>query len=159
MIAKLEGRTALDTVAADYWSPSEDCECLSLTSPEEALEVLCDGLPDGDIEAEIRKEAPMTIHAWQRQRVEEKHIQWAIDSCLEIALERFSEDYGGPDGEELPSAEGRRKLRALFEPPVRAVFALDVWRCERFVEVTLSADDAVALLREHCPEWFEESSQ
>jgi len=143
---------------ADFYDCG-DSESLRDESPEEAIEKHLEYFltPGCDVAAVIRKHSPIKVTAYARCAVDEAWLARRLTSIEDVVAEQFSEDYGDPDGGDdglTPDVfdAARATLRAWL---VEVVGKASVWHCEEVGLREYAADEALALMREHRPEWFE----
>lgn len=142
---------------ADYYA-CRDPDCLSLSSPEEALEEQLDGWVTAGpgAEAEIRSHCPLVVMAFQPRKIPDSIIKILSEDALERIDEHLGEEFGDPDGGSLFPKAIRAECIALLMPVIRAICdKASVWLCEEVGRRSFSADEVVALMREHCPELFD----
>lgn len=158
------GLLLLATVEADYWECSEDADRLTHEHPVCALEYHFDELTcrlkPGSAEEQIRAACPIQIWPWHRKSVPPVEAEGLAEHAMASVAEMLDEDedYGDLDGtHEIFGNATLAKHLPAFTAAVEALLAdADVWACERGNPVTLTANEVIQLLREHCPEWFEE---
>ena len=160
---------ALDAAGADYWDCDDTSESLTHSDALEAIESYFErcwpaqsvmSAPDFDAEAWLREETGeegLTVYAFLRSKVTDEQVDTWVDDIQSRVAECFSEDYGDPDGgNDGFTTEVFEKHKPAFAAVVRAlVDDASVWRCEPCGKVELTEDEAVALMREHRPDWFE----
>lgn len=137
-----------------------DSDRLTHTTPEEAVADWLDthfeqGEPLG---ACIARVSPVELVAYRREEVADAWLAMHAESFLESAAESFSEEYGDPDGDgdELDDAAIQAALPDMIAALRKLCAEGTVWRCDRVAKVELDAETVERMMREHCPEWFEE---
>lgn len=150
-----------DGIAADFWDCDDCPESLCNTDPVDALERHIDGWlsPGCDTVAIIRGFGKVEITPWFRNKLNQGHIDDAVDRMLQLAEELLDEDeeLGDPNGDHNCLADkALKEHRPKFVEAVKALYAeAEPWGCEDGKPVVLTADEVIELMREHCPEWFE----
>lgn len=141
---------------ADFYDACSNPEDLRHESPEEAIEHMLDRLPGDNILEMIADRSPCKVVAWSRREVPEREVGgWAAQAAEEFT-ERFAEEYGSPDGDDGFTNEITQALteglQAIFRKTIDSV---TIWACEEVAVREYSAAEVEAIMREHCPEWFE----
>jgi hypothetical protein len=144
---------------AIFWD-CRDSETLRLESPEEAIEELFDDLYGGDetLLEQIAKACPLEVKGYSREEVSPNDISRLASAGCESFVENVEEEYGDPDGNvSLFKPEDEDSLRTDLQATFgRALLKATVWRCEVVERKTYSAEEVEAILRDSCPDWFEE---
>jgi hypothetical protein len=142
---------------ADFY----DCrgsETLTHESPEEALADYVNAFlsPGCDTAAVIREIAPVQVSAYERGAISKKDIEnWAA-FALEHVREHFADSYGDPDGADGIDDGAAEAAKPLMVTAIeKLVEGAQVWSCDNIAQRTYDAAEVEALVREHCPEWFE----
>jgi len=154
--------TTNDFDNADFYD-CQDSEDLTCTTPEEALEEYIDGWTEvGDsLEAVIRKYSPIIVVGYRRKTISDgemrREIRWSVDEFVQ----RLTNEYGDPDGgpDSSISTEAIEVLIDTIFPTIRETIDEHflVWACESVGKREYNADEVIALMREHRPDWFEEA--
>lgn len=153
----------LKTTEAAYWDCDESAEQLSHDHPAGALESHLDGWvmhhDSRGMEAQLREIGPIQIWPWHRKTIAEGEAKGLAERAMDHIDEMLDEDEDccDPDGDhDIFSKAIMAKHLPAFVAATRALIAdADVWACEQGAAITLTPDDVIALMREHCPEWFE----
>jgi hypothetical protein len=137
--------------SCDYYDCSDDSERLSHSQITEAIEEALDLVPDQTgLEAQIRMEWPhgLTVYGWTRKTLD---INALIERACEAISDEWREEYGDPDGDDLPP-----KLGELLRAAVKEAFeGHPVWSCEQTDEIEIPIDQLVEIAKLEWPEWFE----
>jgi hypothetical protein len=151
-----DARDKLVALGGDYFDCDEDREELTHDDPLSALEDYVDGslrpnMSPDEIRDAILGFGTVTVHAFAHLVVSEKEIVRAVDGVIDHLDERWSEEYGDPDGDHHINVDKER-----LEAVVRAAYAASpVWRCEESGKVELTADEVLEIMRAERPDWFE----
>ncbi len=150
-----------DFESATYYD-CRNSESLQHESVEEAIEELLDLLatPVCDMRALIKEHAPITVTAYIREQVSDKFIERVASDLLEQASERFSEEFGDPDGyrDGLDDLKVTQEVGPLFVEAVKRLYAHGtVWQCRRAGKREYSAEEVEEMMYEQNPEWFDAS--
>lgn len=145
---------------ADYYDCNCDRERLTLASPEEAIEQYLDGFmsPGCDVLKVIAMNTPLEVTAFVRKTVDPKDAQlWAARIADQVNEWWLDEEYGDPDGDmDGPGdLEFQNAVTAALEAAMKRT---EIWACETVGERLFSEEEVVALMRDHCPDWFEDES-
>lgn len=144
---------------AVYYSTSADDERLTHTTLDECIEGHLDDLP---VIIEKAVAGGITVYAWARGAIDiEVEAKSALDNMVESLSLHLLEEYGDPDGDSEdifgPEVEEAFKVEAL--QMVSALVAkAEAWRCTVVGERTFTADELMAWVRKHRPEWIEGKS-
>jgi hypothetical protein len=104
------------------------------------------------MEAVIRDMGDVCVKAYARRKVSDAWFKRTAADLVERAEELFGEEYGDPDGD---SSCDITEAKGAMEAVLRTAFAdVTVWQCRVIGEVRLDADDVLALVRDHAPEWL-----
>lgn len=140
------------------WYDCLDRETFTHESPEEAIEERLDlyATPGCDMQALVREHSPLVVNAHARDKVTEQWLQSMAIHLADALIEAWEEDFGDPDG---GGTEINQKLLvARLEPVVREVVSnARVWQCSPCGSHAYLAEEVEAMMREHRPDWFEES--
>jgi hypothetical protein len=145
---------------ADYYDASGNPEALSHSSPEEAIEHMLNSWaePGCDMRKVIAEYGACTVVAYARRRVEDSELEHRARWLAENFAENFDDDHGSPDGDEtFPDAVLKTLAEGITKLLRQAVDEVDVWACEECGAREYSSEETETLMREHCPEWFEEN--
>ena len=140
----------------ELWTCNDDPETLTHESIGEAIAewVEREFTRDCDEAAVARATCAKGVEVYgYRRRDHEAWLKGEAQNLAERVDEAWVEDefgdpYNGLNNETL------EKLAAAFEKVLRETLP-PPWQCEHEVTVVVPLDDALALLRESCPEWFE----
>lgn len=117
----------------------------------EVVELRCD--PDRPMEAAIRAMGDVCVKAYARRKVSDAWFKRAAADLAERAEEFFGEEYGDPDGDAPCDVAAKKDdIEAVLRS---ALAGVTVWSCRVIGEVWLDADDMIALVRDHAPEWLD----
>lgn len=149
-------KTKLDALpAADYYDCRErdvkDCE-----TPVDAVIELIDARHEAQVstEAQVAAFGDVEIVAYSHNEIKDAWFRRLTDSIVEVASESFDEEYGDTSGDFDVTPKVKRK-RAEIDAAMRRVFAdIKPWIVHEVGRVTLTADDVLALVRDHAPEWL-----
>ncbi len=109
--------------------------------------------PARTTEAVIRSMGDVCVKAYARRKVSDAWLKRTAADLIEQAEEAFDEEYGDPDGDERCDIATKK---GDIEAVLRVAFAdVTVWGCRVIGEVWLDADDVLALVRDHAPEWLD----
>ena len=145
---------------ADFYDCSDSADELQHSSLEECIGEYLYGFIDdeGDIIAEISKCAPLTVDAYRRDPIPPTWARGKAAYLVDQLLEEIAEDEEGfrPAG---PITEDNRKelIQGFMETIGQVMTVIENFNCSKVASKTYTADELVALMREHSPEWFEES--
>lgn len=148
-------RAEFEALPAAFYD-CRDSENLSHECVEDAVEELVEALcePRCDVGRAIRDHGPVTVNAYRRQEIAPNWIANTADCLSELLGERFAEDYGGPDDD---NPEPSAQAQAALVQAVRIFVAEQrVWQCEPIGAYTYAVEEVEAMMREHCPDWFDE---
>ncbi len=142
----------------EFYSCTDE-EHLTCQCPEEALEQFLDGYlsPECDVAAVIREIGEVTVKAYQPVVLSEESIGALALQLVERARDQWREKCGDPDGdvdlEPGPLAETEKQISAILTE----LFATQTpWSCEQCGEVTLTPEQVDGIMRDECPEWFDD---
>lgn len=108
--------------------------------------------PARTTEAVIRGMGDVCVKAYARRKVSDAWFKRTAADLVEQAEEAFDEEYGDPDGDSSCDIGAKK---GEIEAVLRSAFAdVTVWQCRVIGEVRLDADDVLALVRDHAPEWL-----
>jgi hypothetical protein len=151
-----------------YYTCDDTAEELEHETPEEAIISYLDGFfeydhvtkrstpPLSEVVAEV---APLTVWEFRRVKVSDEWVRRlarsATERLFEFVDERFSDDFGDPNGDFDPFPD-KATSDAAFAKMVAAigqalrdhVDSYTVWRCEKAGERTYTAADVTAIMRE-----------
>lgn len=145
---------------AKWW----DCrgeERLEFESPEESVIDYFDNYLEWSgvlTDEEIAKYCPLEVTGHAPAVINSNYIY----SCAETAVDRFEEslceDFGDPDGDgDVLSYTVKQNLREkIFDLFSEAAGTMTSWLCDVVEKKVYTAEELSAMLREECPEWFEE---
>ena len=153
-----DGGPAFDN--ATYYDCS-DPEQLAHETVADALESIFDySYEQGEsITACIARLAPVIVTAYERMAIDEKWCARQAERLAENLTQTLEEEFGNPDGTTLV-IENTQPIEALIRAAVdRAAKEARVWGCEAVATREYSATEIEAVLRAHCPSWFEEETQ
>lgn len=142
---------------AEYYDASGDPESLSHSSPEEAIEHMLNSWaePGCDMRALIAEYGACTVTAYARAVITDEELARRAVGCTENFAENFDDDHGGDDP--TFSTEALATIATGMANLFRAaVDASQVWACEKCGKREYTVEETEAMMREHCPEWFEE---
>jgi hypothetical protein len=137
-----------------------DKEELSCTTPEDAIEEYIDGWVEvgDDLESVIRIYSPITVEAYRFQKISYEDIRNETEFAIGRLVESLHDEYGCPDDNDGMSSEVIKGLVDAVLPTIKK--AIDehfrVWACETAGSRIYTADEVIALMREHRPDWFED---
>jgi hypothetical protein len=141
---------------AELYDCDEGAEVLSYESPSTAIERWLDGFmsPGCDAEAIIREHAPITVYAFEREKLSDKWADVAAEWAAERLEESWQDDHGGEDS---PFTDEQRASLVAELTPIFDRFARlhPVWRCSKVAERTYSEDEVIAMMREDTC-WFDD---
>lgn len=144
---------------AVYYSTSADDERLSHEDLDECIEEHLEGC-GGTIEEAVTK--ILTVHAWRRSAIDlEAEGKRQLKRFLENMSEAILEEYGEPDGDsdDVFGSEAEEAFKAAVTPALKALLSTVVpWQCSVVGERTFTADELLAWVREHEPQWLEGKS-
>lgn len=136
-----------------------DRERLSFESPEEAIAEYLESyqVPGADTSALIREHSPVVVTCYRRGAgPTDKWIGARAEHCLEVVAEVFEEEWGDPDGNDAFDGGAHAEAQPAMVAVLKKFLAhATVWPCERCGEVSLEAEQVEAMMREHCPDWWE----
>jgi len=135
-----------------------DGERLEYESPEEAIESWVDGWlsPGCDTAKIVHETLPVTtVGCYKRSVIPDKWKVDLVERLLDELDERFADsDFADPDG--APDNEAKTAAAKAMREAVDAYLdKAGVWACEQVAEVELDKEQVEAILRAHCPEWFD----
>lgn len=100
----------------------------------------------------------LLVAAWQRRKIEERYITAAALAATDTACESIDEEFGDPEGSASCYDHAHEQLAASIADALReALVGWKPWTCARVAERRFSRDEVEAILREECPEWFEDA--
>jgi len=140
---------------ADFYDCDSDAEVLQHTSPDVAVEHYLDGFfTRGTTVGEVVR--PVVVGCFRRATVSDAFKERLAERVVELIDEAYGEsEYAGPDGDQ--DVDGKHAALAPARAAVDAyLLNVTIWQCERFAEVELTTEHVEAMMRDHCPEWFEE---
>ena len=135
-----------------------DSDSLSHTSPEEAVESYLEGLlyPCTGLTTEkLAAAGSVTVGCYEREEIPPKFASSLAAYLVERLDDEFAEsEYANQDGDAEPArkAAAHPHMLAAVEAYLKAE---PVWPCKKVKEVTLTPEQVEAMMREHCPEWFD----
>ena len=136
-----------------------DSDVLEHESVEACLDEYFDShmTREGNAEAQIRALCPITVNAFMRKEVDDSWLSWICDALAERVSETFDEEYGNPDGGSEWESDTVAGLAKKFKPIVAEFVAGNVtsWQCKQVASRTYDEDQAVAMMRQENPHWFE----
>lgn len=141
---------------ADYYG-CRDREVKNCEDPVEAVtDLIDDGHEEGvTTETQIAALGDVEIVAYSHDEIEDAWFRRLTDSIIEVASESFDEEYGDTSGDFDVTPKVKKKAAAI-EGAMRRVFAdIKPWLVHEVGRVTLTADDVLALVRDHAPEWLQ----
>ena len=143
-----------------------DCqgsEVFTCKTPQEALIEYLGGPAglDEDRVALIAKLSPITMSAFVPRSIDGRWITNRARDLLEEAADRFSEEFGNPDGsdDDLDENAYRAVMPAAIEVLTIFYGRGRVYSCEKVAERVYDAAEVECILRERCPEWFAEQKR
>lgn len=142
---------------AEFYSCREP-DRLTLESPEEAIAEYLAKSPQCDMRELIAQHSPITVTGYVPSKVRPTSATTYAKALGERLQELWEDNYGDPDGDvtSMP-VEAVEAFAAEIVPAIERAFAKSrVWHCDEAGSRTYSAEEVTALMREHCPEWFEE---
>ena len=147
---------------ADYYDWRRYTEELSYTTVEEALAAMFDDVAGGVSFVEVlARQGPVTITAYRRKAITTSdHHALAID-LRDFFHDRITEDFGDLDGD-MPSLDGdaERELQVGLEALIARIIRdhdIQPWQCEEVARREFSPAEVETIMRDFCPEWFEEA--
>lgn len=144
---------------ADYYDCSDSAEELQHASPDECVGEYLHGLIDdnGDVVAEISKFAPLTVEAYRRDPISPTWARGKAAYLVDQLLEEIAEDEESFRPATPITEENRQELIQGFAETIGQVMTeIENFNCSKVATRTYQADELVALMREHMPDWFEE---
>lgn len=127
---------------ATYYDSDDGAETLSHETPDDAIEEAVNNRWDSQRSQDENFEdiAPLTVHAWNRDSIDDKTLEgYASDAAVSF-FETFSDNHGGPDGEELDAVKDEI-IAGFAEVLKRLVKPEHVWQCTRVASREYSADE------------------
>lgn len=148
----------------EFWTCDDGAESLSHTDLRDAVEEYVDGFlsPGCDTEAILReKVSPLTIYGYARAEVTDQRLADLANDLADNLQERLDDgydDWSDPNGNhQVITDDGKAKLAEHFCTVLREHRGLIVpWGCEVTKTVTVEGDELVRMVREICPDWFED---
>ena len=150
-------KAKLATLPAGEYYDCRDREVKTCEDPVEAVMDLLDaGHEEGvSLEAQVEELGDMEIVAYSHSTIDDAWFRRLTDTFIELAAESFDEEYGNCD-EDSDCTPKVKKKRAEIDAAMRRVFSdIKPWRVHEVGRVTLTADDVLALVRDHAPEWLD----
>lgn len=137
----------------DYYTTDPDSETLSCESPEEALAEwagkLYDPLAPYTRDENIRMYYRVTLYVWRREKMKEGFAAHVARDVLDRACEDYDEDHGPVDDPTGWPDTALSEAHQAIEAALRALFdSVEVWRCKPVAQVTLDAEQVIAMLGE-----------
>lgn len=144
---------------ADFYSTNDQDERLTHESLDECLEAYLEWKPDTIAKAVA---GGVTVYAWARMTIDvdaeaKRHLDCFV---LELA-EEIADEYGDPDGGWRGgiATKDAETFRAIAQPALVALLETVVpWRCRVVSQRTFTADELLAWVKQHNPEWLESKS-
>jgi len=143
-----------------YYYDCRESEDLSHSSPEEAIEELIDQAYEKDkpIEQTIADCCPIEMVGYVRKKIDLRHGEHYVDNMLESLEEEWGEEYGDFDGDVMPWKKEQRvtvtkEFYSLMEKHLKDAH---IWQCDPCGKREYSEDEVLVMMREYCPEWFED---
>ena len=143
-----------------------DCrgsEVFTCKTPQEALIEYLGGSArlDEDRVALIVRRSPITMSAFVPRSIDGPWISNRAWGLLEEAADRFSEEFGDPDGGDDGLDENAYQAEMPAAVEVLTIFYGHgrVYSCEKVAERVYDAAEVECILRERCPEWFAEQKR
>lgn len=144
---------------ADFYSTSDQVEHLTHEDIDECLEARFENTL-GSTEFVAAK--GVTIYAWARMTLDvDAEARRRLDSFVLELSESIYFEYGNADVEcnECITTEAAETFKAAVLPEVvKLLETVKPWRCSQVGERTFSADELLAWVRKHNPEWLENQS-
>src|SRR5512137_2872933 len=141
---------------ADYYSTSDQDERLTHEDLDECLEDHFETTP-GRVKEVAAK--GVTVYTWARMTLDEiSEAERQADDIVERLSEAILEEYGDPNGssEEIFGAEAETEFKLKIMPAlVTLLSTVTPWGCSQVGERTFTAEELLAWVREHNPEWLE----
>lgn len=134
-----------------FWSVIE-AERLSMETPEEAIVEAFEAMDEDE------RPRAMTVRGYAPTKIDGAGY---ADGAVERFREALQEEYGDPDGDDLDiipkevEAVLLAEIGAAFE---KAAAASRAWSCEVVETREYTAEQVEAIVREECPEYFEEEA-
>ena len=136
----------------------DDAETLTHETPEDALrariDVVCD--PKQPLAPQILAMGAVTVTGYVREQVDSQWMANRARVIVEDLLESWDEEYGpSDDSTDLPAP-----LASLLDHAAGVVVGIlvqrqPVWRSKPASTRIYTAEEVLALMREHEPKWFE----
>jgi len=159
----MKTREELEQIA-DYWDCCES-ERLTHTTLEDALGYVIDGWLDPrqsaeEVEQTIRRHAPYEAECYARNQWSDANIGHYANYMFDALCEHFDEceDFGDPDEYVHSKLDIDQKAAIMLAAGAFvAEFAKHTkpWGCGHVGTVVIEADEAVQLMREANPTWFD----
>jgi hypothetical protein len=122
-----------------FWDCEEECDHLSYTDQDEAIEYFLDGAGDLDkLPNEVK------VYGFSPLKISDRFMEGDI---LEYVLERFDEDFAGEDSTE--PTDSMIEAEREFLEKVKAEYK--VWPCEVVKTETINVQDWI---KENRPDWL-----
>lgn len=135
---------------------------LSYEDPAEAVSELLDDSHENGVSIAdcIAKVSPIELHCYNRRTVTNDWIEDLAGVLIEDVEERFCEEFYQADnyGDSAPFDKESRAAatKSMIEAVKAVVGDVKPYDCEEIAMVMLEAEQVEEMMREHCPEWFEE---
>lgn len=144
---------------ADFYDCSEDAEEYTYEHPEPAIveqRILPERRYNENPRLTIKRLPPITVYARKRRTVEETFFTDQAKKCLDLVIENYQDEYGHDSCLHLGSSASQDVATALQD----AFEAADIkpYYTEPADEVVLTPDQVETIMREFCPEWWEEET-
>lgn len=151
-------RAKLASLPSAAFFDCRDSERLSHESPAEAVLDWLDSNhdPTKQLEDHVAELCPVTLKAYARDAVTPRWFKEATNAAINALVASFDDYYrtDDDDGDRTCRKEVQAQ-HAEVEAMVRRVFAkVEPWGCHEVGSVTLEADDVLALVRIHAPQWL-----
>lgn len=144
---------------ADFYDCNEDAEEYMYEYPATAIveqRIQPERHYNEDPRLTIKRLPPITVYARKRKTVEETFFTDQAKKCLDLVIENYRDEYGYDSSPYLGSAaiqEIANTLQDAFEE-----MDIQPYFTEPAGEVVLTPDQVETIMREFCPEWWEEET-
>lgn len=142
---------------ATYYSTSDQDERLSHEDLDECLEAHLDDRPRRSLGEAVAD--GVTVYAWRRAAIDvTAEAKSSLDTFVADLAESIADEYGDPDGGWMGglATKDADEFKAVAMPALVALLAtVDPWRCHVVGQQTFTADELLAWVREHNPQWLE----
>jgi len=146
---------------AKFYDADTDPETLTHEDPEVAIIEYFDDRGDTGQELLdwIERACPIKVDAYTPKEVEDSWVQREAEYLFETFEERFDEEYGDLNGDFRAWKNEDHTLckQAIAQALRTTLERARVWQCEKVATREYSAKEVEAILRDSCPEWFEET--